>query len=155
VIKPENVAAIVCLALCGCSEAAPETGAAAQLSQCVEGWWQDPAPSACSCPGGAQCAADDCTARRVIGFFADHTSYTGIVQMSEQAQRAGSSAAMSEGTWSIDEGAVRVQPVNAAAYSAEASCTQSELVFNHVRKVRVPEWATADLAAAVAEKGGR
>src|SRR5262245_57855020 len=114
--------AFVCLALAGCSSDGAETGAAAQMARCVEGWWQDPSPGACSCPGGAACEAADCAAIRVIGFTGERTSFTGIVQVSESARTASPTGALSEGSWTNDAGSIRITPTDAPAYAAAASC---------------------------------
>jgi hypothetical protein len=154
-MRTEFAAAFVCLMLFGCGHDESDTGSAAQLSQCVEGWWQDPTPSACSCPGAPECSASDCAARRVIGFTSEHTSWTGIVQVSDGARSASPNGSLSKGTWAAEDGTIRIEPTDAPAYTAQTSCQQAELVFNQVVKVRAPDWLVADLAAAAATEGGR
>ncbi len=149
------LAAFVCLALSGCGSDGPRTDEAAQLARCVSGWWQDPAPGACSCPGASECGAADCAAIRVIGFDEEHTSFTGIVQTSESARTATPTGSLSEGSWTAEAGAIRITPADAPAYSAETSCQANELVMNHLVKVRAPDWLAVKLAAAAAEQGGK
>jgi len=154
-MRTKFATAFVCLALFGCGSDGPRTDSATQLARCVEGWWQDPAPSSCSCPGAEECGAGDCTSRRVFGFTAEQTSYTGIAQISEATQSATPTGTLSEGSWTVEAGSIRITPSDAPAYSAETSCQEQELVFNHVIKVRAPQWLASELAAAANAQGGK
>lgn len=142
---------LLCVATVSCGGGANDgpSQSAGQLSRCVAGWWQDPAPSACACPGAPECDASDCESTRVIAFTPEGVSYTGVVRVSAESRSASPTASLSRGKYFVEEGRIRIVPEDAPPYSMEVSCQPGEMVANRVVKVRAQEWLAADLRGAV------
>lgn len=131
-----------------------ESAGSPDLARCIEGWWQDPAPSACACPGAVECDASDCESRRVVAFMPDGVSFNGVVRVSPSAHTATPSGVIARATYSVEAGEVRMTSSGTQAYTAAVSCQAAELVFNHVIKMRAPDWLAADLTETV-QQGGK
>lgn len=121
------------VALSACAGGAPPPS----LDECSRGWWLG-TDAACgpSCPGPAECAADDCIIVGVLGLLPDQSSVRVSITKSETQRRFSAWGSPTMSTWSVQE-----SPEGLALGSNEdaltVTCSTSVLTLAGVRNTRV------------------
>ena len=140
-MRTKFVIILLCLVAFGCGNG----GSAGSFASCVVGWWHDPTPRACACPGAPECAAPDCEGWAVLGLTADGLYYSGIVRASQSLGSATPIGSLSTGTYVVEPGLIRITPTDAPTFSVETTCEAQRMIFGGLIQVRASQWLAAVL----------
>lgn len=114
---------------------------------CVQGWWVDSSVSPCStCSGtGAnpECAYQDCQQFGVEGFFADHTTFDGVLTYSPSGRTISTNGPGVRRPFSVSEGKIQL-----SGSQGSLTCTGSQLTGSYSYQVRAASNLTGALSAA-------
>lgn len=109
-------------------------------SDCLVGWWNDPNPWACACPGQPECQFADCQAYNLRGFFQDGTYQTMVVTVSRSANSFSTVGSALQGVYVTHDSLIDILvPKHTSVLNWPYSCGTSSMTLNLIGKVRSPE----------------